>query len=254
MRKNLRAMSAMVRHLDDEYEVNQLNPIWTKDTDTVVKSKDLADSVNKLPEETSMRLRIATMEAIIDQVVEDEVEENPEITPKELQDVTEPIVDKAINLSMVPSVTKKLINQVIARHLKKRNPRMQLMTKCARYMTQAMTRMEESDVTVNSGQDEAAKEIVSDAVNPESNNPNAGTTETTIEPEKEQVTNEQIDVESPLPAPAEASMRFLAASTINERKAQIAVMKNIAGPMSAYMFHELRYCLPESFKQKYNIR
>ena len=263
MKKNLRHMSALVKHLDDEYEVEQLNPVWATNPKTgkEYSHQDISDEVKKLKENTSLRLRIATMEAIIDQVVEDKIEEDPDATSTEIEAEVEPIVDKAVELALVPSAVKNLIAPAIIRHRRRRDPRMELMAKCAIFMTQTMTRMEEDKVTIDETNSDANEDVqagiaeeIKDATSPNTEHPS---TECPIEAQEKglkDIPEDEISVESPLPKPAEAAMKQLAASTITSRKATARVIKNIAGAVSAHMFHELRYCLPEKFKEKYGIK
>lgn len=263
MHKNLRTLGVMVKHLDDEYEENQLNPIWAKNPksgDPEYSSDDLRKEVNKLKESTAMRLRIATMEAIVDQIVEDKIEEDPGATTEEITEEVEPMLDKAVELALVPPQIKALINPAIIRHRKKRNPRMVLMEKCATFMTQTMTRMEETKAEdneikeqVNDDLQDGIKEEIKDATNPNTEHPSYQDEEKAYEEGIDGISKDEIDTESPLPKPAAESMKMLVASTINTRRAKARVIRNIAGAVSAHMFHELRYCLPAKFKNKYGL-
>lgn len=237
---NLRKMGTMVRHLEDDYEVEQLNPVYAKNPrtgDTKYSSDDITKAVETVKESASLRLRLAFMEAVIDTEVEEAIEENPEITSQEIHDLVDPALSKAVDLALVPSQVYMLVDQCIVRHRKRRDPHMVFLEKCATFMTQSMTSMEEEQTTVD------IKEEIKDAVSPETEHV---TTDDDIVTE-----NEDIVVEAELPAAATESMRMLAASTVNRRKAQALVIYNIAGVMSAYMTHELRNCLPEKFQKKY---
>lgn len=262
---NLRIMNNMVRHLEDDYETKQLNPVYTKNPktgDDKYSSDDIAKAAEKINEKSSLRLRVSFMEAVIDQVVEDAIEENPEITTDEIHEEVDPIVEKAADLALVPSQVKNMISTAINRHRKKRDPRMVFMEKCATFMTQTMTRMEEEQTTIDDETlddtetmtTETVAEDIKDSISPETEHPNSTevvSSDTTEEIQKEEVQPEDVEVEAPLPVPAEASMKFLAASTVNARKAKALVIRNIAGTMSGYMFNEMKYCLPEKFIRKY---
>lgn len=262
---NLRIMNTMVRHLEDDYETKQLNPVYTtnpKTGDHKYSSDDIAKAAEKINEGSSLRLRVSFMEAVIDQVVEDTIEENPEATTDEIHEEVDPIIEKAVDLALVPSQVKNMVGTAINRHRKKRDPRMVFLEKCATFMTQSMTRMEEDQTTIDDEtlddsetmETETVIEDLKDSVSPETEHPTTGdavTADTTEEIEKEEVKPEDVEVEAPLPVPAEASMKFLASSTVNTRKAKALVIRNIAGAMSGYMFNELKYCLPEKFQRKY---
>ena len=264
MHKNLRTLGVMVKHLDDEYEEKQLNPVWTKNPksgDPTASSDDLRKEVNKLKEATAMRLRIATMEAIVDQIVEDKIEEDPGATTEEITEEVEPMLDKAVELALVPPQIKSLINPAIIRHRKKRDPRMVLMEKCATFMTQTMTRMEESKAEdneikeqINDDMQKSIQEDLKESLSPETEHPAYQDEKKAYEEGIDGISQDELDTESPLPKPAAESMKMLVASTINTKRAKARVIRNIAGAVSEHMFHELRYCLPAKFKAKYGIR
>lgn len=250
-KKNLRVMATMVRHLEDDYEVEQLNPVYAKNprTGEDYSSDDIVKAAESLKENASLRLRVAFMEAVIDTVVEDAIEENPEITTEEIHEEIDPAIEKAVNLALIPSQVKNMVDTCIIRHRKKRDPHMVLLEKCAIFMTQSMTYMEEEKTVINDDVQEGVAGEVQDATCPETEHPAEGGTVTTID--SATVEPEEVEIKEELPVPAEASMRMLAASTVNARKARALVIRNIAGTMSSYMLHELKYCLPEKFLKKY---
>ncbi len=55
-------------------------------------------------------------------------------------------------------------------------------------------------------------------------------------------------------AKTEASMKFLAASIINERKATVLVSRRYTSSVLRRVSHELRHILPRNFVRKYNIK
>lgn len=264
---NLRIMGTMVRHLEDDYETEQLNPVYTKNKktgDDQYSQEDIAKAAEHIQEGSSLRLRVSFMEAVIDQVVEDAIDEDPNVTTEEIHEEVDPIIDKAVDLALIPSQVRKMVGTAINRHRKRRDPRMVFLEKCATFMTQSMTRMEEEQTTIDDEtlddsetmETDTITEEIKDDLSPETEHPNETsdavvTSDTTEEIKEEEVKPEDVEVEAPLPVPAEASMKFLVSSTVNARKAKAMVIRNIAGTMSGYMFNELKYCLPEKFRRKY---
>lgn len=81
--------------------------------------------------------------------------------------------------------------------------------------------------------------------------------EETMPPEvEEQVVDPDYDVssENVENATAEAAMRFLAASVVNQRKSTAMVSRAFSSALYRRMSHELRHILPRRFVTKYRIR
>ena len=136
--------------LCDEYEAEQLNPVYTETSEGDASHEEIIKVVGSMPEESCMRARIATFEGIIDEVIEQAVSpdiENPAehvVTTTEVAEVVDPIVDKAVALHIVPPAIKKRIPALIAKHLKTKDPRTALLAKVAHFVMEAETDCPES--------------------------------------------------------------------------------------------------------------
>ena len=60
--------------------------------------------------------------------------------------------------------------------------------------------------------------------------------------------------EARMPSVVEKSMRLLAASTVNTRKATAMVSRNCSGVLLDETLNALKNHLPEKFKQKYRLK
>lgn len=298
----------------DEYEAEQLNPVYTETTEGDASHEEIIKVVGSMPEESCMRARIATFEAIVDEVIEQAVSpdiENPAehvVTTTDVAEVVDPIVDKAVALHIVPPAIKKRIPSLIAKHLKTKDPRTALLAKVAHFVMEAETDCPEStseNIVVPTEAPEAApvEAPVEDTVEAPVETPVEDTpaeeapaamrsirdiynawrsgkiTEKQMEAEIKAIEAEEAPAEAPVVeetkveetgvAPVEASevtvsegipeeqaaaLRYLASSAVNHRSATVAVSRKFTGAMLADMLHQLRYCLPNSFVQKYNVK
>lgn len=292
----------------DEYEAEQLNPVYTETTEGDASHEKIIKVVGSMPEESCMRARIATFEAIVDEVIEQAVSpeiENPAehvVTTTEVAEVVDPIVDKAIALHIVPAAIKKRIPSLIAKHLKTKDPRTALLAKVAHFVMEAETDCPESiseNIVVPTEAPEAApveapvevpaeETPVEDAEAPVTmrsvrdiyNAWRAGKiTEKQMEAEIKAIDAEEAPADAPIVeetkveetgvAPVEANevtvsegipeeqaaaLKYLASSAVNHRSATVAVSRKFTGAMLADMLHQLRYCLPNSFVQKYRVK
>ena len=294
--------------LCDEYEAEQLNPVYTETTEGDASHEKIIKVVGSMPEESCMRARIATFEAIVDEVIEQAVSpeiENPAehiVTTTEVAEVVDPIVDKAIALHIVPAAIKKRIPSLIAKHLKTKDPRTALLAKVAHFVMEAETDCPEStseNIVVPTEAPEAApveapvevpaeETPVEDAEAPVTmrsvrdiyNAWRAGEiTEKQMEAEIKAIEAEEAPADAPIVeetkveetgvAPVEANevtvsegipeeqaaaLKYLASSAVNHRSATVAVSRKFTGAMLTDMLHQLRYCLPNSFVQKYRVK
>ena len=292
----------------DEYEAEQLNPVYTETAEGDASHEKIIKVVGSMPEESCMRARIATFEAIVDEVIEQAVSpeiENPAehvVTTTEVAEVVDPIVDKAIALHIVPAAIKKRIPSLIAKHLKTKDPRTALLAKVAHFVMEAETDCPEStseNIVVPTEAPEAApveapvevpaeETPVEDAEAPVTmrsvrdiyNAWRAGEiTEKQMEAEIKAIDAEEAPADAPIMeetkveetgvAPVEANevtvsegipeeqaaaLKYLASSAVNHRSATVAVSRKFTGAMLADMLHQLRYCLPNSFVQKYRVK
>lgn len=299
----------------DEYEAEQLNPVYTETTEGDASHEEIIKVVGSMPEESCMRARIATFEAIVDEVIEQAVSpdiENPAehvVTTTDVAEVVDPIVDKAVALHIVPPAIKKRIPSLIAKHLKTKDPRTALLAKVAHFVMEAETDCPEStseNIVVPTEAPEAApvEAPVEDTVEAPVETPVEETpaeepapaamrsirdvynawrsgkiTEKQMEAEIKAieaeeapaeapvveetkveetgvapVTTEEVTVSEGIPEEQAAALKYLASSAVNHRSATVAVSRKFTGAMLADMLHELRYCLPNSFVQKYNVK
>ena len=299
----------------DEYEAEQLNPVYTETTEGDASHEEIIKVVGSMPEESCMRARIATFEAIVDEVIEQAVSpdiENPAehvVTTTDVAEVVDPIVDKAVALHIVPPAIKKRIPSLIAKHLKTKDPRTALLAKVAHFVMEAETDCPEStseNIVVPTEAPEAApvETPVEDTVEAPVETPVEDTpaeepapaamrsirdvynawrsgkiTEKQMEAEIKAieaeeapaeapvveetkveetgvapVTTEEVTVSEGIPEEQAAALKYLASAAVNHRSATVAVSRKFTGAMLADMLHQLRYCLPNSFVQKYNVK
>lgn len=299
----------------DEYEAEQLNPVYTETSEGDASHEEIIKVVGSMPEESCMRARIATFEAIVDEVIEQAVSpdiENPAehvVTTTDVAEVVDPIVDKAVALHIVPPAIKKRIPSLIAKHLKTKDPRTALLAKVAHFVMEAETDCPEStseNIVVPTEAPEAApvEAPVEDTVETPVETPVEDTpaeepapaamrsirdvynawrsgkiTEKQMEAEIKAieaeeapaeapvveetkveetgvapVTTEEVTVSEGIPEEQAAALKYLASSAVNHRSATVAVSRKFTGAMLADMLHQLRYCLPNSFVQKYNVK
>ena len=301
--------------LCDEYEAEQLNPVYTETSEGDASHEEIIKVVGSMPEESCMRARIATFEAIVDEVIEQAVSpdiENPAehvVTTTDVAEVVDPIVDKAVALHIVPPAIKKRIPSLIAKHLKTKDPRTALLAKVTHFVMEAETDCPEStseNIVVPTEAPEAApvEAPVEDTVEAPVETPVEETpaeepapaamrsirdvynawrsgyiTEKQMEAEIKAieaeeapaeapvveetkveetgvapVTTEEVTVSEGIPEEQAAALKYLASAAVNHRSATVAVSRKFTGAMLADMLHQLRYCLPNSFVQKYRVK
>lgn len=153
----------VTRQLDDEYELSQLNPVYSDSKKDKVEVKAQATNMRALPEVVNMKFRKAVFEAIVDDLVEtkvDQIEEQqlaqdpnsdtaPVVDAREVEAEVMPVVDKAIAMHKVPSSIRNKIPAMIAKHLRVRNPYYGLLSKVARFATDEVVSVKEEVATTD---------------------------------------------------------------------------------------------------------
>lgn len=229
--------NVMTKTLGDEYETTQLNPAYADSEDGKASHEKIKKLVGDIPEQSSLKMRMAVLEAVIDEVIEDVVAVNDGVVSEErIQEEISPVIEKAMVLHLVPSSIKQRIPYLIAAHLKRYDPKIALQEKAARFLTGSMIKMSEEDTVVSEVLDDKAADTGYDI------------TEEVVEHK-----GDSISVDGSVPTVVEDSMRFLAASTVNQRKATVLVSRYVSGPILEDTLNKLKNHLPESFKKKYNL-
>lgn len=150
----------VTRQLDDEYELSQLNPVYQRGGEKETQAQVKAQA--KLPETIAMRYRRAVLEAVIDDVIETKIEqaeeekataaeagEAPEeVTPAEVEDAVNPVVDTAVALHLVPSSLKRKIPEMVRSHFRTHNPLFSLMEKAAEYAAEELVDIPENETVI----------------------------------------------------------------------------------------------------------
>lgn len=151
---NLRTV--MTRDISDEYELEQLVPVYSK---TDKRRKDIDPSqdqtenlTDKLSASAELKLRCAVFEAIVDEIVEDKieeaVEENSYPDTAEIEQEVEPVVEAAETLRLIPRFPKGRLQTIIASHLKfSKSPMYHLASKSAHFCAGVMADVDEPDLT-----------------------------------------------------------------------------------------------------------
>ena len=146
------------------------------------------DVINALPEKECMKARIAVFEAIVDEVAEDtidekEAESDAPVTENEVEEVIEPIVDKAVALGIVPSSVRRKVSNLVHTKLISRKTRASLLAKAAHMVAEAVT-----ETDYNAGADNIDTPIdetvningeIKDATSEKDEAPNEGKSPTT---------------------------------------------------------------------------
>lgn len=146
------------------------------------------DVINALPEKECMKARIAVFEAIVDEVAEDtidekEAESDAPVTENEVEEVIEPIVDKAVALGIVPSSVRRKVSNLVHTKLISRKTRASLLAKAAHMVAEAVT-----ETDYNAGADNIDNPIdetvningeIKDATSEKDEAPNEGKSPTT---------------------------------------------------------------------------
>ena len=154
----------VTRQLDDEYELAQLNPVYSQTADGQAEAQSQSKKLDEMPETVNMKFRKAVFEAIVDDLVEtkiDQIEEqqlaqNPNtdeqpivVDAKEVEAEVAPVVDKAIAMHKVPSSMRNKIPAMIAKHLRTRNPYYGLLSKVARFAAEEVVSVQEDTATAD---------------------------------------------------------------------------------------------------------
>ena len=162
----------------------ELEPKAWNGSDPVLEN----DVIDSMPEKQCMKARIKVFEAIIDEVVEDtidekEAESNDPATVSDVEEVVEPIVDKAVALAIVPNSVRRTVSSIIHDKVVSHKTRSSLLAKAAHMVAEAVT-----DTDYNAGADGIDTPIdntvniggeIKDATSEEDEAPNDGTTPTT---------------------------------------------------------------------------
>ena len=253
-------------------------------------SKDIVDS---LPEKECLKARIAVFEAIIDEVAEDtidekEAESDAPVTENEVEEVVEPIVDKAVALGIVPSSVRRNVYNLIHSKFVTSKTRASLLAKAAHMVAEAVT-----ETDYNAGADNIDTPIdetvnidgeIKDATSEKSEAPNTGTSPTTSAwlrswdrgsrfegdvsdeisddkvptdtamgaPEGGPANDINVDVDEGLDTETKASMRYLVKSAIHHRRATAKVSRRLSAQLTEDMMTQLKYALPVKFYTKYS--
>jgi hypothetical protein len=150
------------------------------------------DPVQSLPEKECMKARLAVFTAIMEEVLDEAEEEQPvdsdgeplPLTERQAEEVTEPVVEKATALSLVPSSARNIVRKMVADRLRIKDKRSGLYARAAHLIAEATT-----DADYNAGADNIDQpiketvrvdDLISDAVSEESSAPNEGTADTTM--------------------------------------------------------------------------
>ena len=229
-------MGNVMKKLSDDYEAEQLNPAWSTTKEGQASHEKIKDLLSATPEEAAVRMRVAVCEAIVEEIIDEKIDEDDGlIKAEELMSAVMPIVDKAVTLHLVPSAIKNRVAGLIAQRMRRVDPRTALLERAALSVTDAMIRMEADDTVISEILDEKADEVkLPDEVIHED--------------------DDAIVPEARMPSVVEKSMRLLAASTVNTRKATAMVSRNCSGVLLDETLNALKNHLPEKFKQKYRLK
>ena len=261
----------------------ELEPKAWNGSDPVLEN----DVIDSMPEKQCMKARIKVFEAIIDEVVEDtidekEAESNDPATVSDVEEVVEPIVDKAVALAIVPNSVRRTVSSIIHDKVVSHKTRSSLLAKAAHMVAEAVT-----DTDYNAGADGIDTPIdntvniggeIKDATSEEDEAPNDGTTPTTSSwkrawdnarfeddlgadagvsdsdlgaPVGGPASDISVDVDDGLDVETAAEMRYLVKSAIHHRRATAKVSRRFTAQLTDKMMYQLRYALPAKFYNKY---
>ena len=65
----------VTRQLDDEYELAQLNPVYSQTADGHAEAQSQSKKLDEMPETVNMKFRKAVFEAIVDDLVETKIDQ-----------------------------------------------------------------------------------------------------------------------------------------------------------------------------------
>lgn len=151
---NLRTV--MTREISDEYELEQLVPVYSKNDGRRKDIEPSQDQTEKLTDKLSasaeLKLRCAVFEAIIDEIVEDKieeaVEENNYPDTHEIEQEVQPVVEAAETLRLIPRFPKNRLQAIVASHLKyATSPMYHLASKSAHFCAGVMADIDKEDLT-----------------------------------------------------------------------------------------------------------
>ena len=255
------------------------------------------DVIDAMPEKECMKARIAVFEAIVDEVAEDaidekEAESDEPVTENDVEEVVEPIVDKAVALAIVPGSIRRRVANLIHRKVVTHKTRASLLAKAAHMVAEAVT-----ETDYNAGADDIDTPIdetvdiqgeIKDATSEKDEAPNSGTVPTTSawqrawdaagrrsrfegdvgadEGDDDSVATDadmgapvegpasdiSVDVDDGLDTETKANMRYLVKSAIHHRRATAKVSRRMTAQLTDNMMYQLRYALPAKFYSKYH--
>lgn len=261
----------------------ELEPKAWNGSDPVLEN----DVIDSMPEKQCMKARIKVFEAIIDEVAEDtidekEAESNDPVTVSDVEEVVEPIVDKAVALAIVPNSVRRTVSSLIHDKVVSHKTRASLLAKAAHMVAEAVT-----DTDYNAGADGIDTPIdntvdiggeIKDATSEEDEAPNDGTSPTTSSwkrawdnarfeddlgadagvsdsdlgaPVGGPASDISVDVDDGLDVETAADMRYLVKSAIHHRRATAKVSRRFTAQLTDKMMYQLRYALPAKFYDKY---
>lgn len=271
--------SVLVRELENDYDAVQLVPQRSETSDDA-SYKQIEDLVKKLSESNSMRMRFAVAEAVIDEVIGDtidekEMEKEGIVNVAEVDAVLEPVVEKAVDLGIIPAAMKERVPHMVAEHLKRRNPRLALYMKAAHYAAASVVKLQDSEVIVDLKEDQQVVEKAlegSDNYSPEVINYDKADEQVVSKTLDDKAADEGVNVhtdslddrekdpvvevveENGIPVGLRRPIKNLATSCARHKRDQVILARRYAGVMVDKLLHEMRHALPKHFVEKYNVK
>lgn len=232
------------RELEDDYEEKQLNPVRSNTHRDLPYPENESGSESNIPEVTEMKLRVAALEAIVDEILEDAEEHadekvDPTIPPQEeaIQKAEE-VAETAIELRLVPSSFRTNLKKLLARRMRIPNRRIRLLKKAALFATDEAVEVDTIDETPT----------IDNVVDTNPADDGINTADETIE-----YSGDSAQVDGSVPTTMGRAMKMLAVSAINQRRATACLSRQYTSRVTEKMLHELRYALPDEFKRRYEI-
>lgn len=159
------AATLLNRKLEDEYEAHQLNPGRSDATKDKASHEKILDMIKKIPEVDSVKQRMAAMEAIVDELaeskIEDDFDEGLGIDEKRVEAVVEPVVEKAIELCLIPSTFRTRAKLIVHNKMRKTDRSMRLLSKVACSVAGSMVTMKD-DCIISDVLDDTPADIGTD--------------------------------------------------------------------------------------------
>ena len=266
----MNSLQATTREIRDEYELNQLIPIYSKNdgrVKTVDPSQNQIEKLDdKLPAVADSKMQFAIFEAIVDEVVADQVQdaiENGEAgeypDEEKIAEQVEPMIEAAEMRHLIAKYPRRRLNALIAKHLKRSDPMYQLAEKAAHYCAGVMSDVIEDVVVAGDlapSEDVPTVDVTpSDTKGSDEYGLDESPADTGIDISEEVVepTPADVVVDENVPTAKADIIRYMTASTINHKKATVIMSNKISGKYLANTLYELRHCLPENFKRKYRL-